>query len=323
MEKELSKRCIVMLSGGLDSRLAVKIMQEQGFEVLAVYFKLPFGCSCHKDVKEFVDDNKCKSEIFDCTKGELLQEYLGCLRKPKFGRGAGFNPCKDCKIFMFDKVREFANEKNIDLIVSGEVLGERPMSQMKKAMDLIEESSGLSGRLLRPLSAKLMSLTDAERNGLVDRDKLYKIEGRRREKQIELAKKFGIKYPEPSGGCLLCEKTLKNRFEKLLSLRLNDYEVMLTGIGRHFIFSSSEKDFSIWIILGRNEKENKIIEDVGEKVGEVIVSKTLGPSALIVGFPARPTQEEKEIKRKVLELIKAYSKEGSLEERKKFEKWKL
>ena len=313
-----------MLSGGLDSRLAVKIMQEQGFEVTALFFKLPFGTGCCDEncSFNFAQMQGVNLKIFNCTSGVLLQEYLDCIKNPKHGRGAGVNPCIDCRVFMFKKALEFADSEGIDLIVSGEVLGERPMSQMMKSMNLIEEKSGLKGRLLRPLSAKLLPETNAEKDGLVDRDKLFDIQGRRRIEQIAMAEKFKIKYPSPAGGCLLCEKALKNRFKILLDRGVSDDEIHLVGIGRHFIIDNH------WVVLGRNEKENKIIERIGTlraypeksskkiftkgKVGKLIISEIAGPSALVFGEFV-----------KINELMKAYSTGGGLEERKNFEKWRL
>ncbi len=310
------KKCIVMLSGGLDSRLAIKIMQEQGFDVIALFFKLPFGTGCCDEncSFNFAQIQGVKLKIFDCTKGKLLQEYLDCIKSPKYGRGAGVNPCVDCRIFMFKKAREFADSVGIDLIVSGEVLGERPMSQMMKSMNLIEEKSGLKGRLLRPLSAKLFPETEAEKKGLVDREKLYNIQGRRRVEQMKLAEKFKIKYPHPAGGCMLCEKDLKNRFSKLLERGINDDEIHLVGIGRHFMIDNN------WVVLGRNDKENKIIEKIGKSKGDLMISEKSGPSALIIRCQM---SDVRYLKSTIKELMKAYSTGGSLEERKVFEKWRL
>ncbi len=142
------KKAIVLFSGGLDSRLAVKIMQERGFEVVALFFKLGFGTGCCDEncSFNFSQLQGVELKIFDCTRGKLLQEYLEVIKKPKYGRGAGVNPCVDCRIFMFKKAKEFADKEKIKLIATGEVLGQRPMSQMKKSLDLIEEESGLRGR---------------------------------------------------------------------------------------------------------------------------------------------------------------------------------
>ncbi len=301
-----------MFSGGLDSRLALKMMQNQDFEVTALFFKLPFGTGCCNEgcAFNFSQLQGVKLKIFDCTKGKLLQEYLNVLRKAEHGTGTGMNPCIDCRIFMLKKAKKFANENKIDLIVTGEVLGERPMSQMKRAMNLVEEESHLKGRLLRPLSAKLLPETDAEKKGLVDREKLLDIHGRRRERQIKLAKKFKIRYPHPAGGCLLCEKNLKRRLKYLLERGMNEDEIKLVGIGRHFVIDKC------WVIIGRNEKENKIIELIGKKY-TLILPEFPGPSAVILN------KCQRQIREKVGELIKAYSKKCSLKERKRFERFKL
>ncbi len=306
------KKCIVMLSGGLDSRLAVKIMQEQGFDVLALFFRLPFGAGCCDEncSFNFSQLQGVELKIVNCSKGKLLHEYLGILKNPQYGTGAGVNPCVDCRIFMFKKAREFADKEGIELVVTGEVIGERPMSQRKKPMNVIEEQSGLKGRLLRPLSAKLLPETEAEKRGIVDRSKLYSIYGRKRDKQIALAKRFKISYPSPAGGCLLCEKALSKRFLALLDRGMNEEEIKVASMGRHFFINKK------WVVLGRNEKENKILEAFKGDY-ELRVPDFSGPSALILD------KTDEDTNKKVDELIKAYSKLGSLEERKKFEKYKL
>lgn len=301
-----------MFSGGLDSRLAVKIMQEQGFEIVALFFKLPFGTGCCDEgcSFNFSQMQEIKLKIFDCTKGELFKEYLKTIKKPTYGRGAGINPCIDCRIFMLKKAKEFADKEKVEIIATGEVLGERPMSQQKKSMEIVEKESGLKGRLLRPLSAKLLPETNAEKNGLVNRKKLLDIQGRRREKQIALAKKFNINYPSPGGGCLLCEKAFKERFKHILDRGINEEERNLVGIGRHFVIDS------IWVVIGRDEKENKIIEHLG-KNKDLIIPDFVGPSAIILD------KCDEQVRKKVGKLIIAYSKKDSLEERKKFDKWKI
>ena len=303
-------KVIVMLSGGLDSRLAVKIMQEQGFEVVTLFFNLPSGTGCcdQNCSFNFSQLNDVQMKIIDCSKGDLLKEYLQVITKPSYGRGVGVNPCVDCRIFMFKKAREYADKEGIDLVVTGEVLGERPMSQMKGSLDLIERESGLKGRLLRPLSAKLLEPTEAEKEGIVDRDKLYDIQGRRREKQFELAKKFDISYPAPAGGCLLCERNLKSRFQYLLKRGMNEEEIKLIKVGRHFNIGG-------WIILGRDEKENGIVEK--SNAGKVITAEELdfiGPSAIML---------DKCDEDKVSKLIEAYSKGIDSKERENFKEYAL
>ena len=138
------------------------------------------------------------------TKEPLLWEYLKVIKDPKYGIGAGINPCKDCKIYIFKKAKEYAEENNIPVIATGEVLGQRPMSQIPRAMNIIDDALGFE--ILRPLSAKLLDETKAEKNGLVDRSKLIDINGRSIKIQMKLAAEYEIKYPSPGGGCFLCEK---------------------------------------------------------------------------------------------------------------------
>lgn len=316
-KKDINKKCIVLFSGGLDSRLAVKIMQSQGFETIPIFFKLPFGCGCCNSMGcsfNFSQTQSIKLEVFDCTKGELFKEYMEVLKKAKHGRGSSVNPCKDCKIFMFKKAKEFADKRKIDLIVTGEVLGQRPMSQLKKSIELIEAKSELKGRILKPLSAKLLPETNAEKSGLIDREKLYSIQGRRRIEQIKLAEKFKINYPNPAGGCSLCEKDFKKRFELIFKRGLDEKEIPIMNLGKHFLVDDS------WVVLGRNEIENRIIENLEIPSKRIFTSETLGfigPTAIILDNCKKITEN------KVKKLIKAYSKEGSLKLKKGFEKLKI
>jgi len=317
----MKKKCIVMFSGGLDSRLASVLMKEKGFNVLLVHFKLPFGCVCG-GVQEFAKEQGFDLKIFDVSKGKLLKDYLEVLRRAKHGRGAGVNPCVDCKIFMLKKTRGFADKEKIEVIATGEVVGQRPMSQQKKQLEIIEKEAKLHERIIRPLIE-------------------IGIRGRQRKQQIKLAEKFKIKYPSPGGGCILCEKELKKRFEFLFKRGIGEKELKLVNIGRHFIIDNK------WIVIGRNQKENKVIE----KFKEVIVPDYVGPSALIldgeklhsqvrdidravnrkkalnstscVNKSKKSRAERDKLIKKVKELIKAYSKQGSLEDRKKFEGYKL
>ena len=306
------KKCIALFSGGLDSLLVIKIMKEQGFKITPVFFKLPFVKEDDIEMKEFCEKEKLKLKIFNCTKGKLFEEYMNVIRKPKYKVGVGVNPCIDCKSFMFKKVKEFADKKKIELIVSGEVLGERPLSQNKTSLNIIENESGLKKRILRPLSAKLLEKTKMEENNLVNRNNLYEIEGRQRKEQMELADYFKIKYPIPSGGCLLCERVLKKRLKKLFKRKLNEKEVKLSLIGRHFFINEC------WIVLGRNEEENKLIEKL--KIGKIVIPNFIGPTAVILDEPNKASER---VIKKLSELIKAYSKKGSLKQREKFEEFRL
>lgn len=285
----MKEKIIVMLSGGLDSLLVTKILKQKK-QVIALYFKIPFNQDSEKEINAFCKKEKIKLHIFDCTKGKLLKEYLDILKKPKHGRGTSMNPCIDCRIFMLKKAKKFADKEKIKFIATGEVLGERPMSQNKRAMEIVERDSGLKERLIRPLCD-------------------LGIQGRSRKPQIALAKKFKIDYPHPTGGCILCEKELKKRIEFLIKRKPNETLTKLIAIGRHFLIDNC------WIVTGRNENENKIIESI--KNYDVIEPSFPAPSAVIFDKCKKSTRD------KIGKLILAYSKKGSLKNRKSFEKFKL
>jgi len=247
-------KALGLLSGGLDSILATELIRKQDIEVVAFNVKTPF-CICKKDgtSEAAAAANQLKVPLKVVS---VEKDYLQMLRKPKYGYGKNMNPCIDCKIFMIKKAKKYAKEIGADFIFTGEVLGERPKSQHYPALRLIEEEAGLKGKLLRPLSAKLLPETAAEKKGLVDRTKLLSIQGRSRKPQFQLAKEFGIKsYPSPAGGCLLtCEeysKKLRDLFAN--KKRVSMADVALLRVGRHFRLGKNK------IIVGRNEAENKFL----------------------------------------------------------------
>ena len=216
------KKVLVLFSGGLDSRLAAKIMEELGFEIHLGFVKLPFGGGCCNDLPCVINYSQTSGyhlHIIDSTKGKNFEDYLELIRHPKWGWGVAMNPCKDCKIFIFKEGKKLASKIGAEVIVTGEVLGQRPMSQTKNALLFDEEIAELTGKILRPLSAKLLPETDYEKNGLVDRKKLYAIVGRKREEQIKLAEKYKIKYPSPGGGCLLCERDYSRKLKCLFEYK--------------------------------------------------------------------------------------------------------
>lgn len=281
------EKIIVMLSGGLDSRVVVKLMQEK-YEVIALYFKFPFSKDNEAVLREFSKKEEFELKVFDGTKGKLLQEYLDVIKKPIYGRGSGINPCIDCRLFMLKKAKEFADKNNIKYIATGEVFKQRPMSQHRKGLEIVESS--FKGRLIRPL---------------ID----LGIQGRRRIKQIELANKFGIEYPNSSGGCILCEKGSVNRLKFLLKRGLDKNEVKLIKFGRHFNLNGC------WIVLGRDQKENDFIEQLD--FGEIVKAEDLnviGPNALVL---------DKCDKDKINKLIRAYSKGTNPKEKEKFQEYVL
>lgn len=246
-------KALGMLSGGLDSTLAVKLMLEQGIEVEAINFVTPF-CQCRKNGCGAVEAAKTFNIPLKMISAGT--EYLRIVRNPKFGYGKNLNPCVDCRIFMLKKAKKYAKQIGAQFIFTGEVLGQRPMSQHKGALDLIEREAGLQGKIVRPLSGRLLPKTEAETKGFVGAEALRDISGRSRKRQIEMTKEFNIeKYPCAAGGCLLTDKEFAN---KLLDFfhhkkRVTVQEVNLLKVGRHFRLGENK------IIVGRNEAENGVL----------------------------------------------------------------
>lgn len=245
-------KAVGLLSGGLDSTLAAELMVGQGIEVVALKFTSPF-CTCDQKDRCYAADvaERLGIPLIVFDKGK---EYLHVIRNPKYGYGSGMNPCIDCRIFMFKKAKEVAEKAGASFIFTGEVLGERPMSQHKKALEIIEKEAALEGMVVRPLSAQLLPETIPEQKGWVDRSKLLGIKGRSRKPQIELAVKLSIgDYPCPAGGCLLTYKEFASKVRDLFEHEneVSMRDIVLLKIGRHFRFAQNK------IIVGRNEEENK------------------------------------------------------------------
>ena len=272
-------KAISLLSGGLDSILATELIRREGIEVITFNVKTPFGIPKKDGTNEATQAANQLKVPLKVLKVE--KEYLKIVRKPKHGYGKNLNPCIDCKIFILKKAKIYAKEIGADFIFTGEVLGERPMSQHYQALKLIAEKSGLKGKLLRPLSAKLLPETEAEKKGLVNRDNLLSIQGRSRKPQVQLAKEYGIAtYPSPAGGCLLtCEeysKKLQDLFENKKRLSMTD--VTLLRFGRHFRLGKNK------IIVGRNEIENKfLITNKTPNDYYFELEDTVGPTTLLQG----------------------------------------
>jgi len=187
----------------------------------------------------------------------LGEKFIDIVKNPRFGRGKNMNVCTDCRILMLSEAREFMEMVNADFIITGEVIGQRPMSQTKDKLNLVIKQAGLKGKLLRPLSAKLLPPTEPEINGLVDRDKLEGIYGRGRRRQIEMAREYGLEdYPSPAAGCLLTDKGYSNRLRDLLTHieKITFDDLNLLRHGRHFRLNGNTK-----VIVGRDENDNKMI----------------------------------------------------------------
>jgi len=289
-------KTLLLLSGGLDSILAAKVLKSQGIKVTALSFKSYFFNvgAAQKAAKNL----KIPLKIVDFSK-----EHLKMVKSPKYGYGKSMNPCIDCHSLMLKKAKEIMKKEKFDFVATGEVLGERPMSQNPKALKIVENQSSLKGYLLRPLSAKLLEPTIPEKKGLVDRDKLLDISGRSRRKQISLAKEWKIKhYPTPAGGCLLTDpgfsKRLKELFDKYLNCDGND--IGLLKLGRHFW------ERKVKIIVGRNKKENKTIKKLAKKGDILIEMKNYpGPLTLIRAYSKKKIPQK--IIKKAKNLTQYYS----------------
>ncbi len=272
-------KAISLFSGGLDSILATELIRRQGIEVIAYNVKTPFGIPKKDGTTEAQLGAQTLNVplVVECVD----KDYIKMLRHPRHGYGKNINPCVDCKIFILKQAKKYAKTVGADFLFTGEVLGERPMSQQAPALKTIEKEAGLEGKLLRPLSAKLMAETEAEKKGLVDREKLLSISGRGRKPQFALAKEFGITvFPSPAGGCLLtCEeyaKKLQDLFDH--KKRISSAEVALLRIGRHF--RAGENKF----IVGRNQAENIfLIEHRGKGDFRFELPTIVGPTTLLQG----------------------------------------
>jgi tRNA-specific 2-thiouridylase len=255
----MKRKVLVLTSGGLDSILALKIMEREGLEPVAVHFCTWFNLPKYVLQKDLKDEDEFFG--FPLFNIDLSDEYTPLLLKPTYGFGSGANPCIDCKILFFKKAKELLGIYEADFVASGEVVGQRPMSQMKKTLRLIEKASGLEGYLLRPLSARILDSTIPEQKGWVDTKHLYAISGRGRKEQMALAEQFGIdEYPLPAGGCVLTEKVFRLRMNDLLAHdpvpAVCDFFIL--RYGRHFRLSGGCK-----LVVGRNEVENEFLQRTG------------------------------------------------------------
>lgn len=274
MSAKRKARAIVLLSGGLDSLLAVKVLQEQGIEVVGLTFESPFFGS--GNARRGAEQLGIELIVKD-----ISEEELELIKNPPHGFGKQMNPCIDCHALMFRKAGEMLSE-GYDFIATGEVLGERPMSQNRQSLDTVARESGCAELLLRPLSAKHLPPTRPELDGLVDRDRLLDLKGRSRKPQIALAKRYGIKsYVQPAGGCLLTEPNFSKRLLELLSKepQAGVDDARLLAMGRHFRSPSGAK-----IVVGRDKADNERIRDFAKGGDVLIVSDvTPGPTALVRG----------------------------------------
>jgi tRNA-uridine 2-sulfurtransferase len=291
-------KALVLLSGGLDSILAAELLRRQGADVQALSFKSYF----------FNDEAAIKAARdmdIPLRVADFSKEHLELVKNPPHGFGKAANPCIDCHALMLKKAKEIMEKEGFDFVATGEVLGERPMSQNRQSLGIVQRESSLDGYLLRPLSAKLLPPTIPEEKGLVDREKLLDVSGRSRKKQMELAEKWGIKdYPSPAGGCLLTDPGFGRRIIELLEIypEFDGNDVQLLKVGRHFW------EEGVKIIMGREEKENDDIRSLARK-GDILIemSNYPGPLTLVRNYSSKNTVETVE---KAKQLTREYSKKA-------------
>lgn len=265
-------KALALFSGGLDSSLAIKLILEQGVEVEAINFSMPFN-SCIDKVRAVAEKLGISFRVYN-----ISDEYLEIVKSPRYGYGKNLNPCVDCKILMYKRTSELMKELGASFVISGEVLGQRPMSQRKDTLNIIDRESKLKGLILRPLSAKLLPLTIPEEKGWVDRNRLLDIQGRSRKTQFSLAEEYSIHdYFSPSGGCLLTDPGFSQRMKDLMmynGLSLDD--ISLLKLGRHFRINPKAK-----IVVGRNKEENDMLMNL-VKPGDICFNpiENKGPIAI-------------------------------------------
>lgn len=277
-------KAIALLSGGLDSTLAILLMRRQAIEVTAVTFLTHFGCditdssSCSQDSSQ--NARKYGFEVKLC---HLADDFISIVKNPKYGHGKNMNPCIDCRILMLREARGLMEMTGADFVVTGEVLGQRPMSQRRDTFPLIDREAGLEGRVLRPLSAKLLKPTAPETSGIVDREGLCGFRGRTRRPQMALAEGFGLRdYPAPAGGCLLTDPAYSYRLRELLAHNpdpaMRDFHLL--RLGRHFRLSGGLK-----VVVGRHKEENAKIETLAKSGDYLLRVEDFGsPVTLLSGL---------------------------------------
>jgi tRNA-specific 2-thiouridylase len=286
-------KAIGLVSGGLDSALAVEVVKQQGIEIIGLHYFNGFSPEAirievrgREELRAFQDERALELganlgvpvEIVD-----ISDQYLDLLIEPKHGFGANVNPCIDCRIFMLKDARRRMDGAGARFIFTGEVLGQRPMSQHRRAMSAVERESGLAGYLLRPLSARLLPETVPEMEGLIDREAMLDIQGRSRKRQIALAGRLGITgYSQPAGGCVLTDENYARKFKDMIShapaRSLTRRMAVLLGIGRHFRLSDSVK-----LVVGREKLENHYLEREWSDYWLAMPIDAPGPTTLVLG----------------------------------------
>jgi tRNA U34 2-thiouridine synthase MnmA/TrmU len=272
-----------MVSGGLDSILAAKLIKEQGIEVIGICFRSYFFNE--ENAKKMTKQIGIKLEVIDFS-----EEHFDMVRDPKHGWGKNMNPCIDCHSMMMRYSGELLEKFNADFIITGEVLNQRPMSQNRSALDVVKKQSGFSDKILRPLCAKNLKETQMEVDGLVDREKLLDISGRNRKTQMALAEKWGIKdYPSPAGGCKLTEPNYSIRLRETLERKedVTEKDIHLLKYGRHFVSENNTK-----VIVSRTGEEGEKIKQLLNNKDMMFITSRFNGAMVIIPEGDSPTDDD-------------------------------
>jgi len=310
-----------LFSGGLDSIVSAKMMKEMGFDVRLLCFTSPFSNRqkelSNSQLKELAGQKGLGLDLEFMPK-EL--DFLDILRHAKHGYGAGMNPCVDCRVYTFKKAKDYAKRIGAAFIFTGEVLGERPLSQTGQALEIIERESGLQGKIVRPLSGKILPSTEAEEKGWLKRNQLFGVSGRGRQTQMQLAQKWHLRYPSPAGGCMLAENhyglRLKDLFDHKRVAGVSWEDIAPLAVGRHF------RKYDIKMVVGRRETENEQLKKLKGKddiileceegiMGPVTLLQYSGGSAKAIDLAARLTAYFSDARKEGLRKVRVnYWKEG-------------
>ncbi|MCE5219798.1 MAG: tRNA 4-thiouridine(8) synthase ThiI [Clostridium sp.] len=276
-------RALAMISGGLDSLLAAKLIKEQGIEIIGICFKSYFFNE--ENAKRMTKQIGIHLEVIDFSK-----EHFDIVKDPKHGWGKNMNPCIDCHAMMIRYSGELLEKFDADFIITGEVLNQRPMSQNRSAMDIVKKQCEFGNKILRPLCAKNLKETQMEIDGLVDREKLLDISGRNRKPQMALAKKWGLKdYPSPAGGCKLTEPNYSIRLKEMLDRKENvtEKDIHLLKYGRHFVSKNNTK-----IIVSRTREEGEQIKQLLNNKDMMFIPSKFSGAMVIIPEGNTPTEED-------------------------------
>lgn len=289
---------LCLFSGGLDSVLAIRLLQRQGVDVVGLTF-VSYFFNAETSIR-MAQQLNIPFRVMD-----ISLEHLAMVKQPRYGYGKNMNPCLDCHLMMLRRAKQIMTEDGFDFVATGEVLGERPFSQNLAALNLLEKQSGLTGYLLRPLSAKLLSPTIAEQKGLVNREKLLDISGRSRQKQIEMALEWGIsEYPTPAGGCCLTDPGFSGRLKELLAHwpKASGDDIQLLKYGRIFWQDN------VLLIVGRNQEENNRLEQLRRPKDTLVSPKNFSGPTILIRSKINASSDMSLVISSAKELIQKYSK---------------